>query len=185
MALGGEMEKKFYVESATSSIQDIGLRAQIVSFLIASGISRGNAVNDNENQHKVIVVIATNETKDNEIKNIENIRDALVMHLNSLNKKGATDFCYSKFPTDITASSLMELTNPHPVVVLDLTTLSNSLMLEQTSKGAGAMIRLAESMGNLAESMGSLAGSMGSLAGSMGRLPKDIARELAELLKGR
>ena len=158
------MEKKFYIESATHSMQDIGMRAQIVSFLIASGISRGNAVNDNEDTHKVIVVIATNETKDTEIKNIENIRDTLVKHLNSLNKKGDTDFCYSKFPTDITASNLMELNNPHPAVVLDLTILSNSLMLEQTSKGAGAMIRLAE---------------------SMGKLPKDIARELAEVLNRR
>ena len=127
------VDKKFYL-SAPRSIQEIGMRAQIVSFLISHGITAGNAINDPDNNKQVIVAVrAENDNKINEI------RDELVAHLNKLSQN---DLCYSEFPKDITATKIMDLSNPHPVVVLELGGLSDGLMLEQTSKGAGAMKQL-------------------------------------------
>jgi len=123
-------EKKFYLQSS-SPLQEIGMRAQVISFLIAEGIKEGNALNDPEDKKKVIVAVPA----DNE-ERINQVRSDLISHLNQLYKN---DFCYQNFPRDITASELHELTNPHPVMVLPLNDLANSLMLEQTGKGVGAM----------------------------------------------
>jgi len=131
------LEKKFYLISK-SPLQEIGMRAQVISFLIAQGIKEGNAINDSGDIKKVIVAIrAENEAKINEVKN------ELVRHLNSLHNN---DFCYSNFPFDISASNLTGLNNPHAVIVLPLNELANSLMLEQTSKGVGAMKYLADTL---------------------------------------
>ncbi len=130
-------EKKFYLTS-NAPLQEIGMRPQVISFLIANGIKDGNAVNDSSDRNKVIVAIrAENEVKINEVKN------ELVKHLNSLHNN---DFCYGNFPHDIAASDLMELSNPHYVMILPLNELANSLMLEQTSKGVGAMKYLADTL---------------------------------------
>ena len=131
-------EKKFYLESATVPLQEIGMRSQVISFLIAQGIKEGNAVNDSTNQKIVIVAVrAESEGK------IKEIRDDMVKHLNGLHNN---DFCYKDFPHDITASELHELNNPHALMVIPLTDLASSLMLEQTSKGVGAMRYLAETL---------------------------------------
>jgi hypothetical protein len=135
-------EKKFYLESSLP-LQEIGLRTQVVSFLIAQGIKEGNAVNDPGNTKKVIIAIRD----DNENK-IRQVRDDLVKHLNKLSKN---DFCYGNFPNDLRASELMDLNNPHPVAILRLSDLASSLMLEQTSKGVGAMLFLADSIRPLHE----------------------------------
>lgn len=140
-------EKKFYLES---KLQEIGMRAQIVSFLIGHGVKEGNAMNDPENEKRVIVAVR----EDTEQK-IEEIRKELVGHLNKLNKN---DLCYGKFPGDITASGLMDLNNPHQVVLLRLSELSDSIMLEQTSKGVGAMRLLAETLKPLEERLKPLEG---------------------------
>jgi hypothetical protein len=131
-------EKKFYLESPTKPLQEIGMRAQVISFLIANGIKDGNALNDSANSKRVIVAVRADDEK-----KIKEIKDELVRHLNKLH---ANDFCYSEFPHDIQAGELMELTNPQPVVILSLNELANSLMLEQTSKGVGAMRYLANAL---------------------------------------
>lgn len=131
-------EKKFYLESS-QELQRIGLRAQVVSYLIAQGIERGNVQNDLQNKKKVIVAISAKEERE-----IEETRDGLVAYLNKLHDE---DFqCYGQFPTDVRATALFALDNPHPIVVLDLNKLANSLMLEQTSKGVGAMLSLPEAL---------------------------------------
>jgi len=127
-------EKKFFLQSS-AELQRIGLRAQIVSFLIAHGIREGNALNDLENKKKVIIAIRAEEEKA-----IEQVKTELVRYLNKL--KYEDEECYGQFPTDITASELTDLNNPHSIKILSLTDLANSLMLEQTSKGVGAMLSL-------------------------------------------
>ena len=129
--------KKFYLES-TKPLQEVGMRAQVISYLIAQGVKEGNAINDSDNKKKVIVAVQA----DTEGR-IKDIRDELVRYLNKLHEN---DFCYSKFPNDIQASELMELSNPHYVTILPLNELANSLMLEQTSKGVGAMLYLADNL---------------------------------------
>lgn len=133
-------EKKFYLES-TRPLQEIGMRVQIVSFLISQGIDRGNVLNDKENANKVIVAISTDEEKE-----IIETRDSLVEHLNNLHKN---KLCYPDFPKDIHASELKELNNPTHVTILNFDKLSNSLMLEQTGKGVGAMKSLGTGLDNL------------------------------------
>lgn len=140
-------EKKFHLES-NSPLQEIGLRAQVISFLIARGIKEGNAINDDTNQKRVIVAIRA----DSEAR-IQEIKEELVNYLNKLNKN---DFCYSHFPSDIRAGDLADLNNPHSVSVLPLNDLANSLMLEQTSKGVGAMKYLADTLKPLRELPGIL-----------------------------
>ena len=131
-------EKKFYLESR-HELQRIGMRAQVVSFLISQGIKRGNVVNDLEHKNRVIVALATE--KDGQI---EEIREQLVKYLNGL--KGADEDCYRHFPADVRASELTGLDNPHAVILLELNDLASSLMLEQTSKGVGAMLGLPEKL---------------------------------------
>ncbi|MBI3587864.1 hypothetical protein HY995_01550 [Candidatus Micrarchaeota archaeon] len=131
-------EKKFYLES-DSELQRIGLRAQVVSFLIAQGIERGNALNDPENKKRVVVAIGADADS-----RIEEVRDELVKFLNKLHDDDPA--CYGQFPADIRASQLHELSNPHSIRLLDLNHLANSLMLEQTSKGVGAMLSIPASM---------------------------------------
>ncbi|OIO21690.1 hypothetical protein AUJ17_01955 [Candidatus Micrarchaeota archaeon CG1_02_47_40] len=153
------VEKKFYLESSSSPLQEVGMRAQVVSFLIGRGIKEGNALNDSDNINRVIVAISAN----NEQK-IKEIRDELVKHLNKLHKN---KFCYSDFPKDIIASDLLGLDNPHPVLVLPLTELSSSLMLEQTSKGVGAMRYLADSIKPLSGAIKSNTETLGSMNGTL------------------
>ncbi len=119
------------------------MRAQVVSFLMAQGITEGNAMNNPTNSKKVIIVIKVDH--ENRIKEI---KEELVKHLNKLHKN---DFCYKNFPSDITASELFELDNPPSVSIIKLNILANSLMLEQTSKGVGAMKYLADTLKSLEE----------------------------------
>ncbi|MFH1199771.1 MAG: hypothetical protein V1708_01760 [Candidatus Micrarchaeota archaeon] len=140
------MEKKFFLES-NSDLQRIGVRAQIVSFLIEHGILEGNALNDESSSKKVVVAIKY-ESKPpaakTELDEINRLKHELAAHLNALSSHDAE--CYGQFPTDITASELYDLSNPHAVPLLDLQRLSSSLMLEQTSKGVGAMLSLSNSL---------------------------------------
>ncbi len=130
-------EKKFYLES-DSPLQEIGMRAQVISFLIAQGIENGNAINDSENQKRVIVAVRADEETQ-----IRDVKDRLVQYLNNLH---TNDFCYKNFPKDIRATELFDLDNPHLVRIISLNTLANCLMLEQTSKGVGAMRYLAKTL---------------------------------------
>lgn len=142
------VEKKFFLESE-SDLQRIGFRAQIVSFLIENGIERGNCSNDISNKNKVIVAIRFDSTPANseiEIKEIDRIKEKLIIYLNGLSKSDPE--CYSRIPDNITASKLMDLSNPQPIAIMDLQKLSASLMLEQTSKGVGAMLNLSERIEN-------------------------------------
>jgi len=145
-------EKKFYLESSTKPLQEIGMRAQVISFLIANGIKDGNALNDPTNSRKVIVAVRADDEK-----KIKDIREDLVRHLNKLHDN---DFCYSEFPSDIRASDLMELDNPHSVAIISLNELANSLMLEQTSKGVGAMRYLANTLKPLPQILERLANKL-------------------------
>jgi hypothetical protein len=133
-------EKKFYLESS-SPLQEIGMRAQVISFLIAQGIKKGNAINDSANKNRVIVAIEAEDEN-----RIREIKEALVNHLNPLH---TNDFCYPDFPSDISASELYELNNPRNVIILPLSDLANSLMLEQTGKGVGAIKYLASTLESL------------------------------------
>jgi hypothetical protein len=135
-------EKKFYLK-ADAPIQEIGMRAQIVSFLIANGVKEGNVVNDPDDKRKVIVAVRADDEK-----KIEQVKNDLVSHLRKLNKN---DLCYSEFPSELTASELQELNNPHSLPVISLGDLASSLMLEQTSKGVGAMKFLAKTLEPLKE----------------------------------
>lgn len=157
------IEKKFYLESG-SKIQEIGLRMQIASFLIASGITEGNAINDEDPKKVIVAIRAADE------KQIEEIKENLVKHLNKLH---GNDFCYENFPSDISASDLFELNNPHTVNVIYLNNLADSLMLEQTSKGAGAMNHMADNMNRMADSL--------KLLNKLDKL--DILPEMAKTLK--
>ncbi|GEM_PF-2407993 len=137
------VEKKFYLESKGDS-QRIGLRAQIVSFLIQQDLKRGNVLNDLSNKKNVIVAVSF-ESKppgnaEVETSEIEKIKEELVKYLNSL--ASSDPECYGQIPQDIVATELKDLSNPHAVGLLDLQTLSSALMLEQTSKGVGAMLSL-------------------------------------------
>jgi len=138
-------EKKFYLES-NSEMQEIGLRAQVISFLIAYGITDGNAINDTTNRKKVIVAVRAADEKQ-----IKEVKENLVQHLNNLYK--SSEFCYKGFPHDIRASDLLELNNPHTVNIIPLNNLANSLMLEQTSKGVGAMKLMSESLNHMANNL--------------------------------
>lgn len=144
------VEKKFFLKSM-AELQKIGLRAQIVSFLIQEGIKRGNVVNDLEDKKKVIVAINVSyepPNQESEINEIERIKIGLAEYLNNLSR---SDYeCYSQMPTDISASDLMELNNPCNINLINLQTLSSSLMLEQTSKGVGVMLGLKTEFKSLA-----------------------------------
>ncbi|OIO26908.1 hypothetical protein AUJ15_00425 [Candidatus Micrarchaeota archaeon CG1_02_55_41] len=154
------VDKKFYLISQKSNLQRIGLRAQIVSFLIANSIDKGNALNDLTNKQKVIVAINFESKPPNseiDIATIAGLKTELLEYLNGLSQ--ADSECYASIPNDITAGELVDLNNPHPVAVLDLQKLSASLMLEQTSKGVGAMLNLSKTIKPLHE----LAPSINSL----------------------
>ena len=142
-------EKKFELKSASACLQNIGMRAQIVSFLMSENVEKGNAINHPSDEHIVIVAIRL----DSEEK-IENIKNELVKHLNKLN--ASNKMCFPKFPSDIVAGELKNLDNPSPIVVMDFTFYAHSLMLGQTSKGAGAMLTLAGEMGKMAVAMNNL-----------------------------
>lgn len=140
-------QKKFYLESQSGKLQQIGLRAQVVSFIMEHGINSGNVINDSGNKQKVIVAIEyksepIDETK--EIEVINSVRNELVTYLNHL--KDSDPECYNHFPTDIKATELTALNNPTPISISDLNRLSSILMLEQTSKGVGAMISLPDKL---------------------------------------
>ena len=182
------IEKKFYLRSA-KPLQDIGMRAQIVSFLMARGVERGNALNDSDDKNKVTVAIQfENESS------IREMRDELVKHLNMLHMD---KLCFGSFPSDITASELFELDNPHPVSIMDFNVVANSLMLGQTSKGAGAMIYMAKSTGGMSSDMKIMSGDMKtmstdmkimstdmkSIANAIENLPAKLAVELNKLWK--
>ncbi len=155
-------EKKFYLES-TRPLQGIGMRVQVVSFLISKNVMYGNVINDAENTAKVIVAV-----RDNDENKIRQVKEELVKYLNNLHKD---DFCYEHFPQDITASELMELNNPHSIEILPLgSNLADSLMLEQTSKGVGAMIFLAKSIRPLHE----LPDAIKQLTEQLARNNKDV-----------
>lgn len=159
-------EKKFVLESS-SDLQRIGLRAQIISFLVANGVREGNALNDPENKRAVIVALRAEDTGI-----IEQIRIGLVKHLNSLHESDSV--CYEKFPTDITASELMGLDNPHIIRLLPLSNVSDSLMLEQTSKGVGALLALSSSIIGLNKAIMPLA-ALQSLPAAIERLERKLA----------
>ena len=168
-------EKKFYLESE-KPLQEIGMRAQVISFLISRGVIEGNAINDPKSSKKVIVVIrAEDENK------IKEIKSELVKYLNKLRKN---DFCYSKFPQDIKASDLLELNNPRHISLINLNILANSLMLEQTSKGVGAMKYLAEANLLMLEQTSKGFGAMKDLAETLKPLEKlpEILKELSNKL---
>ena len=136
------VDKKFSLESNTE-LQRIGLRAQIVSFLIQEGIAKGNVLNDPENKKRVIVAISISFNPPNEVtesNEIEKIKTDLVGYLNNL--PSVDNESYNQFPSDIIATNLSNLNNPHVINLVDLPTLSSALMLEQTSKGVGAMLSL-------------------------------------------
>jgi len=162
------VEKKFFLES-DSPLQEIGMRAQVISFLMAQGVKEGNAINDTDKKKVIVAIRAEDENKIKEIKN------HLVQHLNKLYEN---NFCYQEFPSDIKASELMDLNNPHPVTTMPLTELSNSLMLEQTSKGVGAMKYLAKNMGAMATNTKELSESIKPLHA----LP-EILRKLTDKMK--
>ncbi|MFH0835625.1 MAG: hypothetical protein V1834_00495 [Candidatus Micrarchaeota archaeon] len=171
------VEKKFYLNSKSGKLQRIGLRAQIVSFLIENGIEKGNALNDPSDRNKVIVAVSftSNPPKaETEIKEIERIEKALVDHLNSLS--ALDEQCYHQMPSDITGSELHNLSNPRSITVMDLQKLSASLMLEQTSKGVGAMLFLTETLKPLTrlpesiDKLSTLPESINKMQASMDRL---------------
>lgn len=136
------MTEKKLILSSTSDLQRIGLRAQVAAFLIAEGVEAANVVNDVRDICKVIVALRAEDPRINEI------RAQLVMHLNRLKETDAE--CYSRFPSDISAGEPESLDNPHPILLLSPTGLSSSLMLEQTSKGVGAMLSLTDVLKPLA-----------------------------------
>ncbi len=144
-------EKKFFLESK-SELQRIGLRAQVVSFLIAQGILEGNVVNDRRDRRRVIVAVHTGESDEA----IEALKEELVGYLNNLKQDDPE--CYGHFPTDIRASKTTGLDNPHSIRLLPLAQLANSLMLEQTSKGVGAMLTLTSVLRPLAALPGAIDG---------------------------
>ncbi len=135
------VEKKFFLESKTAELQRIGLRAQIVSFLIQEGIGKGNVLNDPENKNKVVVALSISFIPEDPVaeeNKIKKIKTELVEYLNGLSS--ADNVCYNQFPSDISATNLFDLNNPRQISIVDLSALSSALMLEQTSKGVGAMI---------------------------------------------
>lgn len=137
--------KKFFLKSS-KDLQRVGLRAQIVSHLIEQGVEKGNAVNDASDRKRVIVVVCAESEKA-----IEDIKNELVRHLNSLSDIDPD--CYGQIPDDITASELRDLNNPNAIAAVDLQKMSASLMLEQTSKGVGAMLSLGHATASLAKSV--------------------------------
>ena len=166
-------QKKFYLISK-HELQRIGLRAQIVSFLMQNGLKNGNVVNDPADLKKVIVAMRyESEPSDAEIeiKVITEIRDQLVNYLNKL--QTIDNECYRHFPDDIRASELHELNNPHTVAIMDFNTLSSALMLEQTSKGVGAMLGTKTAIEKVANSISPL--------GSLKELPDILKKMLAKL----
>lgn len=165
------VEKKFVLSSA-SELQRIGLRAQIVSFLISEGVKEGNALNDLQDKNKVIVAVRQDYEKQ-----IEQVKKDLVAYLNRLNESDPVS--YGHFPKDIQASGLMELNNPHPIKVLTLTDLADSLMLEQTSKGVGAML----SVGTAITGIGVAINSLTSAIAPLKALPAAIDRLEKKLQK--
>lgn len=174
-------EKKFFLESV-NDLQRIGLRAQVVSFLIENGIERGNVVNDQTNKKKVVVAIrfdsnpADNET---EIREIEKLKEELLLHLNNLSKSDPG--CYGQIPSDIRASRLYDMSNPHIVTTVDLQKLSSSLMLEQTSKGVGAIYSLTEAIKPLSKLPGSIDNLTNKLSASMNSLSANLSTSMDNL----
>ncbi len=158
------VEKKFFLESQYE-LHRIGLRAQIVSHLILEGVKKGNVLNDLENKKRVIVAIQITHEPQNpetEVEKIESIKISLVNYLNSL--KATDDECYNQYPADISATDLTELNNPYPVDILNLTDISAALMLEQTSKGVGAMLSMKTGFTILATEFRNLAAKLEPLA---------------------
>jgi len=156
-------EKKFVLRSS-SDLQNIGLRAQIVSFLVANGVKEGNALNDPEDKRQVIVPVRADD-----VKFIAELKEVLVKHINSLQE--GDPVCYNHSPNDITASELMELDNPHAVRMMPLSNVSDSLMLEQTSKGVGALFFLGDAITELSKAILPLK----SLPAAIERLEKKLA----------
>ncbi len=128
-------------------MQRIGLRAQVVSFLIEHGINEGNALNDQTNRRKVLVAVKYEAKPPDsrvEVAEINRLKAELVAHLNGLSELDKE--CYGQMPRDISATELLDLSNPQIVATVDLQKLSASLMLEQTSKGVEAMLSLSHTL---------------------------------------
>ena len=122
--------KKFYLQPpAKKQIQDVGLRALIISNMTEAGFKSGNAKNIDDG--RVVVAIGSDS-----LEKIESFRKELCKKLESESEKE-----YSLVPSGITCSELKELDNPAPIILRPLNELSSSLMLEQTSRGVGAMTK--------------------------------------------
>ena len=163
------VELKFTLESHEGELQRISLRVQIVSFLMQQGVEEGNAVND-ENTHKVHVAIRLDDKG-----KIEKIKNELVKYLNKLHD--SDPISYGQFPTDITASELKPLNNPTPMTVIQLQKFAPSLMLEQTSKGTGAMLYMAEGKKDMARGMQGMAKAMKDMSSEFKMSMQEMSSE--------
>lgn len=129
MAADDTVIKKMYLSPAKGmEIQDVGLRPFIVSNLINFGFSRGNAQNLEDG--RVLVAI---EGKESQIKGF---KDYLGKRLEAESKKP-----YSLIPPSISISDIRDHDNPNPVEIFDLRDLTSSLLLEETSRGVGAITK--------------------------------------------
>ena len=121
--------KKFYLSpSANAKIQDVGLRAFILSNMISFGFSRGNVQNLDDG--RVIIAIESTENK------IRQFRDYLDKRLKSESQKD-----YSLIPSNILISEIKDNNNPTQLEISELKDLASALMLEQTSRGVGAITK--------------------------------------------
>ncbi len=164
---------RFIIERfGDESVQEVGLRAFIISRLIDYGLEKGDAINDISSES----VEVRFEAQD------EKIADEIRLHLEADIKKEAIGK-YSQLPKKFKISHLEKIPNP-PVFELPLLqNRANSLMLHQTTKGVGVMTSIAESLQKQAKSIQAQSGSLQTMAESWKNLPKRIAEELSRVLK--
>ena len=122
---------KFYLSPRDGiEIQDVGLRPLVVSNLLSCGFTRGNAQNLDDG--RVVVALEGNPSA------IIAFRNYIAKRLESECKKD-----YSMIPCGIGVSEIRNIDNPAPVQIYDLSQLASSLMLEETSRGVGAISKRA------------------------------------------
>ena len=125
-------------KSSEDSAQDIGLRPFIISRLIDYGLEKGDATNK-EDEGKVEIRFEA-ETEENAKEICKNLEKDIEKEAHSK---------YSKLPKNFELTEVKKMPNPPLFDLPLLKDKADSLMLYQTSKGVGVMIKIAEGIEKL------------------------------------
>ena len=129
---GEKAAYRFFIQQSGTGekVQNVGLRPLIISAMLDFGFTKGDAINLPDLKRVEVRVESEDPSKVQEFKE----------KLEKLVKTEAVGK-YSTLPKDFKMTEVEEMKNPPAIVLPDLHIKANSMMLVQTSKGVGVMVR--------------------------------------------